>query len=100
MISITDKAMKELERKGSDKIYISLKYIQGPCGDNLCKMIPKIEVSLVPKNINYVVFQVYDIKVHFHKLLAESILRHQDYVVIDYSSLRKSFNVKGITYSF
>lgn len=48
MISITDKAMKELERKGSDKIYISLKYIQGPCNDNLCKMIPKIEVSLVP----------------------------------------------------
>jgi len=100
MIIITERAKKKLKKIKIKDIYIMLKYIQGPCNDNLCKMIPKIEISLTPENINYVLLCEDEFNVYSHKLLAESILKHKDNVVIDYSTLKQSFIVKGITYSF
>lgn len=100
MIVITEKAKKKLGELKTKNIYITLNYIQGPCNDNLCKMIPKIKISLTPENGNYLPLYEKDFNVYSHKLLAESIFKHNDNIVIDYSTLKRSFVVKGITYSF
>jgi hypothetical protein len=100
MIIFTQKALKIILKKKIESIYINIIYVMGPCNENLCKMIPKIEITTSPVKTEYVLYQKDPIKVFINSYLYEKIIKHDDRVLIKYSVVRGKFMAEGITYSF
>jgi hypothetical protein len=101
LIEFTREAMEFIQEKKIEAIYLTLKYVQGPCSDNLCKMIPRVIVS-IDKDPNYSFMQLEEnfVKVFAIPPIASSISRHKDAVIIKKTRLGKGLYASGVTYSF
>lgn len=101
MISFTEDARNFLVKKGMKELFLILKYIQGPCTDNLCKLIPKVVVSTEKETYsNFTLIYDESVKVYAIPPIAKSIQKHGDLVTIGIYRIGKKFYAKGITQSF
>ncbi|MBD6955482.1 MAG: hypothetical protein ACP5G5_06105 [Thermoplasmata archaeon] len=100
MITLGERAVKKIKKMNINSLYINIEYRQGPCNDNLCRMIPVVYVSLRPEGVKYYLIYDVEIKVFVSDNLYRSIIRHRDQIRIDFSPLRKKFVVSGFTYAF
>ncbi|MEM0137843.1 MAG: hypothetical protein QXX91_01545 [Thermoplasmata archaeon] len=75
-----------------------MKYVKGPCDDNLCKIIPIINVSTEPINIEYENVTYDEVKIFIQKLLAKKMINQKEYI-IDFSILMGGLYLKGFTFS-
>ncbi|MCL4412065.1 MAG: hypothetical protein M1526_01735 [Candidatus Thermoplasmatota archaeon] len=101
MIKLTREAREYIVSKNIKEIYIDLRYTKGPCNDNLCKMIPHLEVTLVkPRNSTTIIFEEPELKIFASIPIANSILKHRDNITVSKSKLGRSFRITGITYSY
>ncbi len=101
MIMLTREAREYIVSKNIKEIYIDLRYTKGPCSDNLCKMIPHLEVTLVkPRNSTTIIFEEPELKIFASIPIANSILKHRDNITVSKSKLGRSFRITGITYSY
>ncbi len=101
MIMLTREAIEYIVSKNIKEIYIDLRYTKGPCNDNLCKMIPHLEVTLVkPRNSTTIIFEEPELKIFASIPIANSILKHRDNITVSKSKLGRSFRITGITYSY
>ncbi|MEM0161000.1 MAG: hypothetical protein QXT62_01185 [Thermoplasmata archaeon] len=100
-LKFTENARRVIEKENVKELYINIRYVQGPCSDNLCRLIPKIEIDTVkPENIQY--FMIYDglAKIYAIQPIKKAIEKYRDTITINYSKLRNRFTVSGITYSY
>lgn len=101
MIMLTREAREYIVSKNIKEIYIDLRYTKGPCNDNLCKMIPHLEVTLVkPRNSTTIIFEEPELKIFASIPIANSILKHRDNITVSKSKIGRSFRITGITYSY
>jgi hypothetical protein len=101
MITLTEGARQIVVTNGIKEIYLELKYTKGPCADNLCKMIPHVEISLVKHSNSYsILYDDSNLKVFASQPIFDSIVRHKDVVIISKTRLRNALKVTGITYSY
>lgn len=98
MIIITEKAKNWLKKRKINSLYIYLKYVKGPCDDNLCKIIPIINVSTEPINIEYENVTYDEVKIFIQRLLAKKMINQKEYI-IDFSILMGGLYLKGFTFS-
>ncbi len=100
-VIFTENAKKVIEKENVKELYIIIKYVQGPCSDNLCRLIPKIEMDTV-KAENSQYYMIYEglPKIYAIQPIKNSIEKHRDVITINYSKFRKRFTVSGITYSY
>lgn len=100
-LEFTENAKEIIEEKNIKELYISIRYVQGPCSDNLCKLIPKIEVS-TEKHENAQYYPIFDgfIKVYTIQPIIKTIEKYRDKITVNYSRFRNKFTVTGITYSY
>lgn len=53
-LKFTENARKIIEKENVKELYMNIKYLQGPCSDNLCRLIPKIEMDTnKAENVQY-----------------------------------------------
>ena len=101
MIVVSTSARKLIESNGIKEIYLELRYTKGPCEDNLCKMIPHVDVSLSKHSNSYlIVYEEPDLTIFAVPPIADSITKHRNDVNISKSGLTNSLRVSGIVYSF
>ena len=101
MIRLTREARDFIVSNGINAIYLELRYTKGPCSDNLCKMIPRVDVALEKgQSSSMVLLEDSEVKVFADKPVAESVKRHRDIVTISKSRLGSRLKVSGITYSY
>lgn len=100
-LKFTENAKRVIEKENVKELYINIRYVQGPCSDNLCRLIPKIEMHTVKaENAQY--YLIYDdfVKIYALQPIKKAIEKYRDVITINYSGLRNRFTVSGITYSY
>ncbi len=99
-ISIDNEAMNFIKNTNIERVYITIKYIKGPCNDNLCKLIPEPEIVYALKDQQAVLLKKGVPTIYCTKPVFDSIQRYGGKITIKYSRLRKKLVVKGLTYNF
>ncbi|MGC8496984.1 MAG: hypothetical protein ACP5NL_03170 [Thermoplasmata archaeon] len=101
-LKFTENAKKVIEKENVKELYINIRYVQGPCSDNLCRLIPKIEIdTFKPENIQC--YMIYNglARIYAIQPIKKAIEKYRDTIItINYSKLRNRFTVSGITYSY
>ncbi len=99
-LEIDRRAIKKIKEMNVKELYISVRYVKGPCNDNLCKMIPLVEVSPLKPDGN--ILKIYDgnIKIFAIERVYNVITRYGAVITITYQPIKKKFQVKGIPYNF
>jgi hypothetical protein len=101
MITISEKARELIANNNITEVYLELRYSKGPCSDNLCKMIPHVDVSLVKHSSSYlVIYEEQGLRILAVPPVANSIKKHNDEVYIFKPGFAKTLRISGITYSF
>ncbi len=100
MIEFTEAARKYIRERKIENILITIRYVQGPCNDNLCKMIPKLEVKTVlPQNITMELVSDDFVKIFAMPPAAASIRNNRGNIRISLSRLKKTLRIEGVPYT-
>lgn len=102
-LSLTPRALRLLRRMHSSVLLVTLRWVPGPCTDDWCQPIPKLEVrpeaTKIPEECEWVQRTVEDIDVRLSGSVAETASRHGDRLRIDAIPLSRRFQLKGLTYA-
>ncbi len=101
MIKFTKESEEYLQKNRIREIFLVLKYIKGPCNDNLCKMIPKVEIALnAPRETAVIPISDTFVKVFAVPPISKAIKSHKEDQLISLTRVRKRLKIEGIPYAF
>ncbi|NIN66520.1 MAG: hypothetical protein GTO63_17890 [Anaerolineae bacterium] len=103
VLSLTPRALRLLRRMRATSLFVTLRWVQGPCTDDWCQPIPKLEIR--PDAVKtraegeWVRRNVEGIDVRLSPRVAEAAARHGDRLRIDAIPFVRRFRLKGLTYA-
>jgi hypothetical protein len=99
-IVITESARKFIKEHNIRDLYIEINYINGPCTDNFCRLIPKPEIVYVkPKQETFLLSEG-TVNVFCTRPIIDSLKKFGGELTIKYSSIRRKLVLKDLPYNF
>jgi hypothetical protein len=100
---LTPRARALLRRLNASSLVVSVRWVPGPCRDDWCTPVPKVEVRPGEPDPgeggDRVVRDVEGVAVHMPTELAEAAARNADRLRIDAAPLRRRFRMSGLSYA-
>jgi len=99
LIVFSDDSIQYLKKKGIKNIYLVLQYVQGPCNDNMCKLIPKVKVETSePAGTRTDLVSEGIINVFSAREIAKTIEKQRNTIKISLTRVGERLKVDGLEY--
>ncbi len=99
MIRFDKSVLKFLGGKEGKIYFLHLRYVPGPCNDDICSPLLKMELleSADPED-EYVAISETPVKIMVPKSKAKEILKQRGDIIIKADRLKRSLTISGIDY--